>query len=70
MNNSMDGKAFEVLIEKFLVPKLWVEAVVVMDNLPINKIASLAPMIQAVGASIINLSPYSPDFNPIELWWS
>jgi len=26
-------------------------------------------MIEAVGASIINLSPYSPDFNPIELWW-
>lgn len=27
-------------------------------------------MIQAVGASVICLSPYSPDFNPIELWWS
>jgi len=47
-----------------------VGAVVVMDNLPAHKIASIAPMIQAVGASIINLSPYSPDFNPIELWWS
>jgi transposase len=32
--------------------------------------ASIAPIIQSVGASIINLSPYSPDFNPIELWWS
>ena len=31
---------------------------------------SLAPMIQQVGANIINLLPYSPDFNPIELWWS
>ncbi|NQE37985.1 transposase [Microcoleus asticus] len=55
---------------KFLVPELWVGAVVVMDNLPAHKMASIAPMIQAVGASIINLSPYSPDFNPIELWWS
>jgi len=70
MDNSMDGKAFEVFIEKFLVPELWVGAVVVMDNLPAHKIASIAPMIEAVGASIINLSPYSPDFNPIELWWS
>ena len=70
MDDSMDGKAFEVFIEKFLVPELWVGAVVVMDNLPAHKIASIAPMIEAVGASIINLSPYSPDFNPIELWWS
>ena len=70
INDSMDGKAFEVFIKKFLVPELWVGAVVVMDNLPAHKMASIAPMIQAVGASIINLSPYSPDFNPIELWWS
>ena len=41
-----------------------------MDNLPAHKMASIAPMIKAVGPSIINLSPYSPDFNPIELWWS
>jgi transposase len=27
-------------------------------------------MIEAVGASVLFLSPYSPDFNPIELWWS
>jgi putative transposase len=39
-----------------------------MDNLPANKMAFIAPMIEAVGASIINLSPYSPDFNSIELW--
>ena len=70
MDNSMDGKAFEVFVEKYLVPELWVGAVVVMDNLPAHKIASIAPMIEAVGARIINLSPYSPDFNPIELWWS
>ena len=47
-----------------------VGAVVVMDNLPADKMASIAPMIEAVGASIINLSPYSPDFNAIELLWS
>jgi transposase len=47
-----------------------VGAVVIMDDLPAHKMAFSAPMIQAVGASIINLSPYSPDFNSIELWWS
>jgi transposase len=70
IDNSMDSQAFEVFIEKCLVPRLWSGAVVVMDNLPAHKLASIKPMIQAVGASILCLSPYSPDFNPIELWWS
>jgi transposase len=70
MDDSMDGKAFEIFIEKFLVPELWTGAVVVMDNLPAHKLASITPMIEAVGARVICLSPYSPDFNPIELWWS
>lgn len=51
-------------------PQLWPGAVVVMDNLPAHKLASIAPLIREVGADILNLSPYSPDFNPIELWWS
>jgi transposase len=70
MNNSMDSTAFDVFVKKFLVPQLWSGAVVVMDNLPAHKLASIEPMIEAVGAKVICLSPYSPDFNPIELWWS
>ena len=70
MNDSMDGRAFAVFIEKILCPQLWAGAVVVMDNLPAHKLASIEPMIQSVGASVICLSPYSPDFNPIEQWWS
>jgi transposase len=70
LNGSMDGDAFEIFIEKFLVPQLWPGAVVVMDNLPAHKLASIEALIKAVGASVLNLSPYSPDFNPIELWWS
>lgn len=70
LNGSMGGDAFEVFIEKCLVPQLWSGAVVVMDNLPAHKIATIEPLIQSVGASILNLSPYSPDFNPIEHWWS
>lgn len=70
MNGSMDGDAFKVFIEKCLVPQLWSGAVVVMDNLPAHKMAAIAPLLQAVGANVLNLSPYSPDFNPIELWWS
>jgi len=70
LNGSMDGRAFEVFIEHFLVPNLWEGAVVVMDNLPAHKLGTIEPLIQAAGASLLNLSPYSPDFNPIELWWS
>ena len=70
LNGSMDSNAFEVFIKHFLVPQLWSGAVVVMDNLPAHQIAEIKPLIAAVGASILNLSPYSPDFNPIELWWS
>jgi putative transposase len=55
MNDSIDIKAFEVFIEKFLVAELGVGAVVVMDHLPAHIIASIAPMIEAVGACIINL---------------
>jgi transposase len=70
MNDSMDGNAFEVFVSKFLVPQLWSGAVVVMDNLSAHQRDSIVPMIEAVGASVLNLSSYSPDFNPIELWWS
>ena len=70
LDGSMDGDAFKVFVEKCLVPQLWSGAVVVMDNLPAHKIAAIEPMIKAVGANVLNLSPYSPDFNPIELWWS
>ncbi|MEB3181654.1 MAG: IS630 family transposase [Nostocaceae cyanobacterium] len=70
LNDSMDSNAFEVFIKEFLLPKLWIGAVVVMDNVPAHKKASIEKLIQSVGASILNLSPYSPDFNPIEHWWS
>jgi putative transposase len=42
INYSVDGQAFEVFIEKFLVPELWVGAVVVRDNLPADKMAYIA----------------------------
>jgi hypothetical protein len=66
MNDSMNGAAFAVFVERCLCPQLWPGAVVVMDNLPAHKGASIVPMIEACGARVICLSPYSPDFNPIE----
>jgi putative transposase len=70
MNDSREEAAFAVFIEKFWCPELWAGAVVLMDNLPAHKLASIVPMIEAYGASVICLSPYFRDFNPIEIWWS
>lgn len=70
IDDSMDAAAFQVYVSKFLVPQLWKGAVVVMDNLPAHKVKAIAPLIEAVGARTLYLSPYSPEFNPIEHWWS
>ena len=69
LDGSMDSAAFEVYISRCLVPQLWKGAVVVMDNLPAHKVKAIAPLIEAAGAKILYLSPYSPEFNPIEHWW-
>ncbi|PSP03957.1 MAG: hypothetical protein BRC51_08710 [Cyanobacteria bacterium SW_12_48_29] len=65
-----NGIAFRVLIEKLFVPQLWSGACVVMDNLPAHQVKGVKEMIESAGASLIYLSPYSPDFNPIEHYWS
>ncbi|MEH2276991.1 MAG: transposase [Nostoc sp.] len=54
MNGSMDGNAFEVFIQKCLLPQLWTGAVVVMDNVPSHKVASIEPLILSLGASVLN----------------
>ncbi|PSO82900.1 MAG: hypothetical protein BRC45_08925 [Cyanobacteria bacterium QS_5_48_63] len=65
-----NGIAFRVFIEKLFVPQLWSGACVVMDNLPAHQVKGVKEMIESAGASLIYLSPYSPDFNPIEHYWS
>ena len=42
----------------------------VMDNLPAHKVQGVTEAIASVGAKVVYLSPYSPDFNPIEHLWS
>lgn len=70
IKDSMDAAAFKVYVSKCLVPQIWKGAVVVMDNLPVHKVQDIAPLIEAVGARVLYMSPYSPEFNPIEHWWS
>src|SRR6516164_1358383 len=58
--------AFETYVEKVLVPELRKGDVVVMDNLTGHKGQRVRQLIEAAGASLFYLPPYSPDFNPIE----
>ena len=67
---AIDGLTFEAFISQKLVPKLWQGACVVMDNCSIHKGKEIEALIQAAGASLIYLPPYSPDFSPIENCWS
>jgi transposase len=70
LDHSMKGDDFRHFIKMQLVPNLWKGAVVVMDNLPAHKVEGIQDMIESVGARIVYLSPYSPEFNPIEHLWS
>ena len=65
------GLAFKTYVTQVLVPNLWAGACVVMDNLPAHKeLAGIRKAIESVGATVVYLSPYSPDFSPIENCWS
>lgn len=65
-----DGLTFEAFISQRLIPKLWPGACVVMDNCSIHKSEEIEQLITQVGASLIYLPPYSPEFSPIENCWS
>ncbi len=57
-------------IQEILIPQLWVGAIIVMDNLPVHHASVVREAIEAVGAKVVFLPPYSPDLSPIELCWS
>lgn len=67
---STDGDVFRAYVEEVLVPELWPGAVVLLDNLSAHKVAGVEDAIEAAGARLLYLPPYSPDLNPIEQAWS
>ena len=66
LDGPMTGDVFRAYVAQFLAPALRAGDVVVMDNLPVHKVAGVREAIAAVGAGILYLPPYSPDLNPIE----
>jgi transposase len=67
---SMDRLAFETYVEFVLAPSLVAGDIVLLDNLSAHQSPRVEQLIEARGARVQFLSPYSPDFNPIELCWS
>lgn len=70
LDGPMDGLAFRAYVLGFLCPTLAPGDTVVADNLSSHKVAGVAEAIQAVGARLVYLPAYSPDFNPIEKYFA
>ncbi len=67
LDGAMHGAAFLAYVEQMLVPTLTPGDIVIMDNLPAHKPTAVRHAIEATGAELRFLPPYSPDFNPIEM---
>jgi transposase len=66
LDGPINGELFLTYVEQVLVPELRPGDIVIMDNLGSHKGAGVQAAIEAAGASLRYLPPYSPDFNPIE----
>jgi len=66
-DGATDTAMFVAFVERFLVPTLRPGQVVVLDNLSAHKSPRVDELIEAKGARVLRLPPYSPDFNPIEM---
>jgi len=66
IDGAINGKIFLAWVKQELLPTLHESDIVVMDNLSSHKVAGVKEAIESVGAKLLYLPPYSPDFNPIE----
>jgi transposase len=70
LDGAVNRLAFEAFLEQVLVPNLRPSDLVILDNLSSHKGSRASPLVQAAGAQLVYLPPYSPDLNPIELAFS
>ncbi len=66
LDGAINGASFVAWVEQCLVPELRRGDMVIMDNLGSHKVAGVRQAIEAAGARVMYLPPYSPDLNPIE----
>jgi len=70
IDGAINGETFRAYVEQFLAPTLAPGDIVIMDNLGSHKVAGVREAIEAAGARLLYLPPYSPDLNPIEQFFS
>ena len=70
LDGPINRLAFQAYVEQVLVPELSPGDIVVMDNLSAHKVSGVREAIEAAGAEVLYLPPYSPDLNPIETVFS
>jgi transposase len=70
LEGAINGRAFRAYVEQMLAPTLAAGGIVVTDNLGSHKVEGVREAIEAQGARLLYLPPYSPDLNPIELAFS
>lgn len=70
LTGSINTLTFEAFIHQRLIPKLWKGACIILDNCSIHFSEDMKQWIEAAGAHLIYLPPYSPEFSPIENCWS
>ncbi len=70
LDGATNGQRFRSSVTETLVPVLKRGNTVILDNLPAHKVVGVREAIETVGASLLYLPPYSPDFNPIEMAFS
>jgi len=66
VDGAINGELFLAYVRQHLAPTLKPGDLVVMDNLSSHKVKGVREAIEAAGAAVVYLPPYSPDFNPIE----
>jgi len=67
IDGAVNGSLFVAYVEQQLATALRPGDIVIMDNLPVHKAAGVRAAIEAAGAKLLYLPPYSPDLNPIEM---
>ena len=67
---AMNRADIETFLRRDLLPRLLPGSVLVLDNASIHRGGKIEQIVRRAGCSLLYLSPYSPDFNPIELAWS
>lgn len=70
IDGALNGALFLKYVQQQLAPTLQPGDILILDNLSSHKVAGVREAIEAVGAQVLYLPPYSPDFNPIELAFS